>query len=542
MNRYFFSALIGSLLFPLCGSAAILTGHVYADGKPAAHVAVSDGLEVTTTNSRGFYRIDSDKSSGFVFVVTPSNYVATDVDRLQPLFWAALADDATDEQHDFRLRSVDQSRYTILFLTDVHLTDTPEKHDLQHYRELAVPAIANEVAQASALGPVYTLNLGDLSHELFWYQNNFNLTDARRYVEQCGLSTLMYSIPGNHDNDGGILADADIDRRSEWLYRKEFGPTYYSLNIGKVHWIMMDNILYKNTPGKGKKNVGIVGARDYDKGYTEAQLTWLRNDLAQVSSSQTVCLCTHCPVFFDHYRPTLLTDAGQLQQLDELFARFRQVSIFSGHAHETFTTAPADFPRFVQYILPATSGDMWECHDHFQALCPDGSDAGFLVTTVDGKQLTHRYRTEAYGNKLMRLYDMNSVRDYYLANEWLQLQHTLYPKRADYSDAKYTNCVYVNYWGHRPGEHVEMFEQGEPLRVQQVEDEDPLYDISHYVPHLMQNPNYKASDAKVVCRHMFAAQAHTATAPVTIRVVNASGEVLHEQTLIRPKGFDANIQ
>lgn len=159
------------------------------------------------------------------------------------------------------------------------------------------------------------------------------------------------------------------------------------MNIGDVHWIMMDNIIYKNTPGKGKKNVGVVGARDYDKGFTPEQLAWLRRDLATVDASKTVCLCTHCPVFFDRDRRTLLTDRNQVDSLDALFSRFERVHIFSGHAHRTLYTQDADYPRFDQYVLPATSGDMWVANNDFQALCPDGSDAGFVVASVDGGKL-----------------------------------------------------------------------------------------------------------------------------------------------------------
>ena len=42
--------------------------------------------------------------------------------------------------------------------------------------------------------------------------------------------------------------------------------------------------------------------------------------------------------------------------------------------------------------------------------------------------------------------------------------------------------------------------------------------------------------------HSFVATASTATAPVTIRVTDASGKVLHEETLIRPKTFNKDIQ
>lgn len=89
----------------------------------------------------------------------------------------------------------------------------------------------------------------------------------------------------------------------------------------------------------------------------------------------------------------------------------------------------------------------------------------------------------------------------------------LYPDRADYGREEYANCVYVNYWGYLPGHRVELFEEGRPLEVVQVEDEDPLYNISHYLPELARKPVFKKGDARVVSHHMFAARARTATAP-----------------------------
>ncbi len=523
---------------------AELSGTVYGDGRPLAGVRVSDGISFSTTDERGCYRFASDKSGGFIFVVTPANYVPAQADGIQPLFWAALDTDAPDkdERHDFHLTYADHTRYTILFVTDLHLTGSSEKHDLDHYRRLTLPVLKEEAEKASADGPVYTFNLGDLSHELFWYQYDFDLASAKQFLEENEFPTRIYSIPGNHDNDGGIHASPQIDREAEWLYRKLFGPTYYSMDIGNVHWIMMDNILYKNTAGKGKKNRGIAGARDYDKGFTTEQLRWLRRDLETVDPSRTVCLCTHCPILFDRDRETLLTDARQLDSLDACFAKFDKVRLFAGHAHRTLFATNAAYPRFEQYVLPATSGDMWVVHDHFQALCPDGSDAGIVVATIDGDSLTRRYRTQAYGDKVLRAYDMNSVGEFYRTNKWVALQRELYPDRADYARPEFENCVYVNYWDFQPGRRVEMYENGVQLTVKQVEDEDPLYNLSCYLPELSANPRYKKSRARVISHHMFAAKARSATSPVEIRILDADNRVIHRQILIRPKVFDKDAR
>ncbi len=519
---------------------ALLTGVVYGDGAPLAGVCVSDGVHFATTDAAGRYRLESDKSAGFVFAVTPSNWVAAEADGIQPLFWAALDERSDrDERHDFRFASVDQSRYTMMFFTDLHLTNSSEKHDLDHYRRIALSSISDEAAQASARGPVYSLNLGDLSHDLYWYQYDFDVASAKRFLERNGFPTLLYSLPGNHDHDAATQAGEAVDRRAEHLYRRTFGPTYYAMNIGDVHWIMMDNIIYRNTPGKGKKNVGVVGARDYDRGFTPAQLAWLRRDLETVDASKTVCLCTHCPIFFrDARRTTLLSDVVQVDSLDAYFSRFDKVLIFSGHAHRTIYLKSPDYPRFEQSILPATSGEMWVANDDFQALCPDGSDAGFVVASVDGGTLDYTYRTHLYGRKVLRAYDMNGVGEYYRTDDRVRVQRQLYPDRADYGRPEYANCVYVNYWAYLPGQRVEMFENDRPLDVVQVEDEDPLYTNSHYLTALAKIPFFFFRDARVGSHHMFAAKARTATAPVEIRITDAEGNLLHRETLERPKKFD----
>ncbi len=121
--------------------------------------------------------------------------------------------------------------------------------------------------------------------------------------------------------------------------------------------------------------------------------------------------------------------------------------------------------------------------------------------------------------------------------------HKLYPERSWYADPAFKNMIYVNYWGYAPGQKVEMFENGKPLAVKKSKLDEPLYVITYITPKL--TADSKASKSAMKDRktpHSFVATASTATAPVTIRVTDASGKVLHEETLIRPKTFNKDIQ
>ena len=100
----------------------------------------------------------------------------------------------------------------------------------------------------------------------------------------------------------------------------------------------------------------------------------------------------------------------------------------------------------------------------------------------------------------------------------------------------------MNYWDFQPGRRVEMYENGVQLTVKQVEDEDPLYNLSCYLPELSANPRYKKSRARVISHHMFAAKARSATSPVEIRILDADNRVIHRQILIRPKVFDKDAR
>lgn len=49
-------------------------GLVAAEGVPIAGVVVSDGIEVTTTDTKGIYQLKSAKKWGYVFISIPSGY------------------------------------------------------------------------------------------------------------------------------------------------------------------------------------------------------------------------------------------------------------------------------------------------------------------------------------------------------------------------------------------------------------------------------------------------------------------------------------
>ena len=88
----------------------------------------------------------------------------------------------------------------------------------------------------------------------------------------------QYYVGGNHDLD----FDATDDAHSFDTFRREWGPEYYSFDIGRVHFVVLDNVRY---PCNGVDEHAFCDpARNptYNGVIHERQLAWLRNDLAHV--------------------------------------------------------------------------------------------------------------------------------------------------------------------------------------------------------------------------------------------------------------------
>lgn len=522
-----------------------ITGYVRADGKPLSGVQVSDGKEIVTTDRNGHYELVSDKTGGTVFITTPSGYVAESSDNFQPGFWNSLECPVDiPETSDFNLTAQSQDRFAIIFTTDTHLTNDTTKDDLMTYERLVMPRIRQLAKDYGKDRPVYSFNLGDLSHEIYWYELGMPLDRVVDYVVRTGYPTLMYSISGNHDNDGAVTGH-DTDHRAAWLYRQTLGPAQYAINIGNTHWIMLDNIIYKNIEGKGKKAKGIRGDRSYDVGFTQQQLDWLAKDLSSVNDSMKVFICCHAPLLYPKNESgLLLTDHSQMDVLDKMLSRFKHVTIFSGHAHRNLYRTHKQYPRFCQYVLGATSGSMWNTSKHYQTIGEDGSAAGvWAANFTDGADPDIKYHTYIPGDPMFRAYDLNEVGRYYRNNPDVQHQLKLYPGRVDYSNPEFTNMIMVNFWCERDGLSLEITENGKPLATKkEITLEDPLYNISYYVPLAKKNGIYHKSHDNIRNHHMYMAKASDATTPVKVTVKDNAGHVMYQETIIRPKVFDKNAK
>ena len=528
------------MLLPLCLQAGVIKGKVTAQGKPVAGVQVSDGRQIVLTNARGRYCMRSDKADSVVFITVPSGYRAEMIDPVRPGFWHLLTKAPRKrEVHDFRLEPQDQSNYSVLFITDTHFAADPSRNDLERFRSTVMPVIMREYKESSTRGPVYSVNLGDFAHDRYWYDFGLNEAAAERFLADSGYPMPVFSVSGNHDNDGAVSGLGErTDFVSAWNYRHTWGPACYSVNIGADHWIFMDSVEYLNEGEPDARHKNINGRRNYVCHILDKDIEWLKNDLKYVAHGTRIFFCCHVPLFNDASKSEVMVPE-QADVLDEVFKDFPSVYVFSGHTHKYIHTGTGKYPRFKQFIFGATSGSMWQHPEGYQAIGSDASEQAINVLDCSAADPRPRFVPVSGNPKMMRVYDINAVGDFYRNDPQCRIFHELYPARSWYADPAFANMIYVNYWGYAPGEKVEIFEDGKPLVVSKSNLDEPLYVITYVTPKLDKDSTPSKSAMKDrKTPHSFVATAATATAPILVRVTGADGKVLHEETVIRPKAFD----
>lgn len=252
----------------LVDSKATVRGVVTCDGEGVQGVVVTDGVNMTRTNKQGAYglRTSSDQSK-FVYLTIPSGYEIASTRGFIPYFYRRIsAPTSVDkvQQHDFTLKKVNNDNHIMIVSADMHIRNrsmikstsatTPSicppanELDSTTFRRTYLASLRNYIKTLPAGVRVYGMNLGDMTQESHW--TGANKADIPNYVnvlERGCMPIQTFHLIGNHDHDMAVqnIADDD-DSAAELAYMAAFGPTYYAVNIGKVHYVVLDNMKYIN--------------------------------------------------------------------------------------------------------------------------------------------------------------------------------------------------------------------------------------------------------------------------------------------------------
>ncbi len=385
-----------------------LTGYVWESNgtTPVEGVMVTDGYHVAKTNAKGKYRMLYEPSvykPEYVYYTTPAGYeIGRDGTGL-PVTYSKVGVNpdpentlgkGNDYAKDFKLgpkmtasthanynaTTGKQDKWFLFVLADPQTHDSSRDNCFTRFRDIVAPDIKAKSASwnsainsASGTGQAYGVICGDVT----WNAPAAHHETMKSALEVGDTGVYWFAAPGNHD---WYQSDSDTSPTISH-FKNVYGPTRISFDRGDIHVVVMNNVIVKD----GSTSLGV---EDYQAGFTDDEITWLKNDLSHVDKSKGVVLVVHIPfrsgtaagtksgaqVMKDRYYDVVLTE----------LAKFQHAYIFSGHTHKNQTYVHTGYPTaggdyVTEVVHCSASGNLWNT-----SIAPDGSPAGYTIYTFEG--------------------------------------------------------------------------------------------------------------------------------------------------------------
>jgi len=332
-------------------------------------VGVSNGDDVVLTDDDGEYKLPID-SDDIVFVVKPANWrVAVNEEQLPRYYYNHKPSGSPESKYagvaptgslpasvDFPLYPQEESdTFKVIFFGD------PQPRNIEEVNYIAHDIVEELIGFDAAFG----VTLGDIVFNDLSVFPVLNGVIGR-------IGTPWYNVIGNHD----INMDTEDDAHSDETFERIYGPAYYSLNYGKVHFIVLDNVLWE-----GDGYHGEIGER---------QLRFVKNDLKHVDKDQLVVVMMHIPL-------TTVDDAHDL--LHALKGHTNTFSV-SAHWHRQgffpVENENNDLHDHLHLVHGTVSGSWWSgLKDEWgipHTLMSDGTPNGYSIATFKGNKYSLKYK------------------------------------------------------------------------------------------------------------------------------------------------------
>lgn len=384
------------------GKTKIITvyGQVAENKSGIADVVVSDGYETTLTDESGFYRLKINPKAEFVFISLPSGYQIPNINNIAR-FYELIVPGIKKQEVNFSLQKnrLDDTRHAFVIWADPQVKT---ENDVNRMMNESVPDVAQHIQNLGDI-PVHGITCGDIVFEKFHLY-----PDYKKAVNQMGIP--FFQVVGNHDID---YAASSVNMATR-QFKESFGPTYYSFNRGKIHYVVLNDVLFKGNDeaykDKKRKYVGHV---------SEEQLEWLKKDLQFIPAGRTIVVSLHIPT----YEITFLKSAvrtefetatvGNRDELYKLLEPYR-VHIMSGHTHYNET---AEHNNRMEHNHASVCNAWWTGN-----ICTDGTPGGYGIYEVNSDSITWYYKPTGFDPSYqIRLYPSGSSPerpDEIIANVW----------------------------------------------------------------------------------------------------------------------------
>jgi Icc protein len=353
--------MLAPILLALTLQAGSVGGTVFADAngngardaneRGIAGVVVSNQDTVVVTDASGGYRLPRGRS-GIIFVSVPDGYQAT------RSFWRTAADSPAI---DFALRAGQR----VTAFSFIHASDT-------HIAPASAPRTQRFRALADSIAPAFTLITGDLVRDALRVGEAEATGYYDLFANEIGkFRSPVFTVPGNHEIFGIERTLSKVDAShplyARAMYHKYRGPDYYSFNWGGVHFVGLNTI--------------DIDDQWYYGHVDDAQMRWLKQDLAAIPATMPVVTFNHIPFFtavetINGYQetppaPSVITVNGKsnfrhnVSNAKEVLAAIGTARLpvaLGGHMHTReslrYEGVPTRFEQTAAIVGPAGSGPM----------------------------------------------------------------------------------------------------------------------------------------------------------------------------------------
>ncbi len=388
--KILFAALVlsFSLSTSLLAEKQFATGRVFHDANSNGvydtgerllkGVGVSNGRDVVETDRNGRYRV-SVTDDTIVFVIKPEGWACPlNENRLPRFHYIHKPNGSPDhfrypgvaptgplpESIDFPLYSQQEPK---LFKAVLFADPKPRSQTEVDY--VTHDIVEDLVGTDASFG----VTLGDITFdglELFESQN----------AAIALLGIPWYNIIGNHD----VNREAETDELSDETFERVYGPSYYSFDYGRVHFLALDNISWYQDKENNRPS--------YKNSLGKDQVAFIRNDLARVPRNKLVVLLMHIPI----------ESMEEREGIFRLIERRPYTFSVSGHTHyheHRFIGEEGGWQGAEPHhhmINVTASGSWWGgIKDERQiphTTMKDGVPNGYTIVTFDGQRYSIDYK------------------------------------------------------------------------------------------------------------------------------------------------------
>ena len=373
-------------------------------GKGIPGVIITDGYNCTKTDENGVYQFKSNALTRFIYYTTPADYkVEAPTSPSLPVFYKAVKPNGELLRTDFTLEKLSGGKETNWTFIGIGDPQCATSSNASRYNSETIPDIKKTTAGKSS---VYAMTLGDI---VFDSTDMWPTMRASMSAVHNGTSYIIFfQTIGNHDHDSLQPDTSDNlmdDYNATSTFGKYYGPVNYSFDRGDVHVVSMDDIMVTEQKSSSKSN---GKTWSYSGGFTQAQIDWLKQDIALVDNKaeKMIFICCHIP-----FRNS---SANHYPDVLKLMDEFKEAHLMIGHTHYTqnyiYTNThkgKGGLPLY-EHIHGSACGAWWtkSCSSTVS-----GEPSGYTVYDIEGAHIKDWFFKGTNKDKdfQLRVFDGNEI-------------------------------------------------------------------------------------------------------------------------------------